>query len=135
MPPVHIAPRVALPTGRIQFYSDFFLSGELQHDAAYNHYTSDEKILPNLWLHEEHHITPSEKSSSILELLLEDSLQGDSVGRKLDNTLVQLIECHLVSEKGPTELRFVVDEGNLGDRIRLSSYPHKRHNIQVSTST
>lgn len=47
------------------------------------------------------------------KLLAEEILEGVAVFSELLDPLVQLVERHLVLEKGPTELRLVVDVGNL----------------------
>jgi hypothetical protein len=51
--------------------------------------------------------------------LAEEALKSLAVLSKLLNTLVQLVERHLVLEEGPAELRLVVDEGDLGHGLGL----------------
>lgn len=52
-----------------------------------------------------------------MELLLEGLFERDGISGKLDDTLVQLVECHLVSKECPAELGLVVDVSDLGDRV------------------
>ncbi len=52
-----------------------------------------------------------------LELRLKDILEGLAVGGKLSDTLVQLVEGHLVVEQRPAERVLVVNVGDLGKRV------------------
>ena len=53
------------------------------------------------------------------ELPAEEVLEGLAILSELLDTLVQLVERHLVLEEGPTELGLVVDEGDLLERLTL----------------
>lgn len=53
---------------------------------------------------------------SCLKLLLQHILQRLAVLGELPDTLMELLERHLVLEQGPAELGLVVDVGNLGHR-------------------
>lgn len=64
--------------------------------------------------------TKCESANLSRELLLEEAFQSFTVLGELLNTLVELIECHLVLEEGPSELGLVVDVADLGDRVGLS---------------
>ena len=55
------------------------------------------------------------------QLVPQDFLEGLAILCKLLDTLVQLIECHLVLEERPPELRFVIDERDFWDRVGLGS--------------
>ena len=51
------------------------------------------------------------------ELLAEEVLQCLTILSELPDTLVELVRRHLVLAEGPAELGFVVDVGDLGDRL------------------
>ena len=54
--------------------------------------------------------------SERLELLADEALEGLAVLSELLDTLVELVERHLVLEQRPAELGLVVDERDLLDR-------------------
>jgi len=56
------------------------------------------------------------------DFALEEFLERLAILGELLDTLVELIEGHLVLEEGPAELWLVVDVGNLGDGVGLGSY-------------
>ena len=53
------------------------------------------------------------------ELPAKEVLEGLAILSELLDTLMQLVERHLVLEEGPAELGLVVDEGHLLDRLAL----------------
>ena len=56
------------------------------------------------------------------ELLAEQLLEGLAVLGELLDTLVELVERHLVLEESPAELGLVVDKRDLRQRLALGSY-------------
>lgn len=72
------------------------------------------------------HASPSLDSSTPLnhlhrKLLPEELPEGDGVLSKFLDALMELVERHLLLEECPAELRLVVDERNLWDRLALRS--------------
>ena len=57
----------------------------------------------------------SKSSGSLLELLLDDALEGDGVGGELADTLTELLDGHLVLVEVEAEGGLVGDVGLLGD--------------------
>jgi len=56
-----------------------------------------------------------------LDFLSEHTLQGVSVFSELLDTLMKLVECHLVLKKRPAEFWLIVDIGDFGNWISLRS--------------
>ena len=63
------------------------------------------------------------------DLFPDKLLEGLAVLGKLLDPLVKLVERHLVLEKRPSEFRFVIDEGDLGNGIGLGGYEACRERL------
>lgn len=55
------------------------------------------------------------------KLLPDDFPESVRILSEFLDTLVQLVECHLVLQQRPPEFRLVVNKGDLGNRFGLSS--------------